>query len=171
MSSVINIRQTIDEYVSGTGKDTLMLAHNPLAIREVSVNGVMLEETDYSFEGNLIKFTNNVPEIGENNVRVKYVYYNELPMLRGKEGKSAYQVAKENGYSRTELEFNTTLGNIVNIITKMDAVITKDDVLIFIDAPTVDTVGYVGQKCVVNKENLYICLGNDDNGYIWKQLA
>ncbi len=40
----------------------------------------------------------------------------------GADGKSAYQTASENGYTGTEQEFNTTLGNLGDLNTTLDAI-------------------------------------------------
>ena len=40
----------------------------------------------------------------------------------GADGKSAYTAAAENGFTGTEEEFNTTLGNLGNLNTTLDAI-------------------------------------------------
>ena len=45
-----------------------------------------------------------------------------VPGEKGADGKSAYTAAAENGYTGTEQEFNTTLGNLGNLNTTLDAI-------------------------------------------------
>ena len=45
-----------------------------------------------------------------------------MPGEKGADGKSAYTAAAENGYTGTEQEFNTTLGNLGNLNTTLDAI-------------------------------------------------
>lgn len=45
-----------------------------------------------------------------------------VPGEKGADGKSAYTAAAENGFTGTEQEFNTTLGNLGNLNTTLDAI-------------------------------------------------
>jgi hypothetical protein len=46
---------------------------------------------------------------------------------KGDDGKSAYEVAEENGYIGTEQEFNTLLGNLGNLNEALDEIIGEGE--------------------------------------------
>jgi len=160
MSSILSIKQTTTEYFTAKGRlgESFTLAHNPIYIKECKTDNHKITCT-YNKNSKEVTSDNIVLAPGSI-VTITYVYYSELPMIRGRQGKSAYQAARENGYNKTEAEFNATLG-------KMDSY----DVIVYNAVPTETTIGVVGQKYVVNKENLYICLGESEGKYIWKQIV
>jgi len=114
MSSILNVKQYTTDYFSGDGETTVFtLEHTPVTVKSVRYEASDLESTEYSIDktNRTITFV-NAPAEGENTIEVNYSYYSELPMLKGRNGKSPYQVAKENGYNKTEAEFNTELASL-----------------------------------------------------------
>jgi len=112
MPSVINIRQTITEYFSGDSASTnFTITHLPLAIQKITVDDNLLDESTYSLSDKVVKIK-SAPARGNKNIAITYTYYSELPFIKGKDGKSVYEVAKENGYTGSEIDLYEALGDL-----------------------------------------------------------
>jgi len=86
MSSILNIKQTTTQYLAGKGTTEIELFYVPVALIEVRVDDVLMDSSAYSITKNskIVTFTSEIASTSS--VEIKYDYYSELPMLRGKKG-------------------------------------------------------------------------------------
>jgi len=86
MSSILNIKQTTTEYLTGKGTKEIELFYVPVVINEVYVDSTKLDKSAYSITKNskIVTFTDTITSTSS--VEIKYDYYSSLPMIRGKEG-------------------------------------------------------------------------------------